>query len=205
MNTIKYLLWFIGLFLHSVCYGNNGEKWDLLILSVMDGEASVHEADARGYPPLHTAVYNSLFKTADQLLALGADINQVSAHGRTPLNLVSCYRSDFEAVKWLTQRGADLNLVVPYYGSPLKCAETRLNNLNYILESAKLTPSQSEYHIQARAESEKIVAFLKDHQAKKAQAPQPENLRVGILDPDGNSSKMVCPPGMESFEDCQTQ
>lgn len=199
---MKYLLWFAVLFLHSVCYGNRWAEWGSFIDSVLEGEASVHEADKRGFPPLHTAIYNSLFKTADELLALGADINQVSAHNHTPLTLVACYRSDFEAVKWLTQRGADLNFVVPYYGSPLKCAERRLKNLNYILKSGKLTQSQSEYHITAQSESEKIVAFLKAHQAEWFEAPRPKNLSVGILHPDRGSSKMVCPSGFKSFEDC---
>ena len=59
-------------------------------------------------PPLHFASQASSRNAIQQLLAAGADVDTLDAHGNTPLlRAVFNYRGDCEAIRLLRQAGSD--------------------------------------------------------------------------------------------------
>ena len=96
--------------------------------------------DKRGETPLHAAArsYNwHLESSISPLLDAGADINARDNRGKTPLNFV-CMKDDRVAnIEYLTQRGADINLIDFDGLSPMDSAIQWENasNVKILLES----------------------------------------------------------------------
>jgi ankyrin repeat protein len=75
-----------------------------------------------GYTPLHLAVFSTNHKKiVDLLVAKGANVNDQSASGATPL-LFAVMRGQKDDVTYLLDHGANPNLADAYGDTPLMCA-----------------------------------------------------------------------------------
>jgi ankyrin repeat protein len=68
---------------------------------------SLHQPDANGWHPLHEAVRMGEVEVVQTLIEYGADVNQRTYTGVSPLNLALEYLgASHELTKWLQDNGA---------------------------------------------------------------------------------------------------
>ena len=79
----------------------------LVVLGLVTGFAQPL-ASADEPPPLHKAAAGGYWKTVEQLLVAGADVNEEDSHGATPLHVAALYGQTHVAVV-LLDAGAEVN------------------------------------------------------------------------------------------------
>ncbi|XP_041483387.1 putative ankyrin repeat protein RF_0381 [Lytechinus variegatus] len=75
---------------------------------LLDKDASViHQSDSEGFTPLHLAIESGFTSVVEELISLGADLNQASNDGQTPLHtairLCNCKKRQVEMTEALDQ------------------------------------------------------------------------------------------------------
>jgi ankyrin repeat protein len=121
-----------GLFSHAICLG-----WTDLARFLLGQGADINQGDATGNTALHWAVAQGDFKTAEWLVAQGADLNRkanptAATGGQTPL-IVALHAGRADMVKFLLQHGADQTIPDNAKKTPLEITIDKNN-----LDAAKL-------------------------------------------------------------------
>ncbi|KAI1124132.1 ankyrin repeat-containing domain protein [Nemania abortiva] len=76
------------------------------------------------YMPLDLAIYRGQTEIAKYLISAKANINRVNSFWGAPLH-TACWVLDFDMVKLLVAKGADVNLLDPSRGTPLQVASLK--------------------------------------------------------------------------------